>query len=147
MGLRIIITPDDMEWAAGSVRAARTLFPRICPHGITTYKPREEPAQFQEHDLHEVVISRYWLSHFQHAERFSRSHSSYGCKHFAEEWAGQYVSNGALIVAAVGLGIDQKAADSYGTANTILALKYSSWPDGTRYRHFEPGIESVEVLG
>jgi hypothetical protein len=147
MGLRIVITPADLAWAADAVASAKERFPGFSPHGITTYQPGEITGEFGPVHLQEVVISRAWLSHFQHAEKLNRRHSSYGCKHFAEEWAGQYVCNGALIAAAEGLKIFQWAADSHGTANTVLALKYSSWPDGTRYRHFEPGVESVEVQG
>lgn len=37
--------------------------------------------------------------------------TSYGMKHSAERWAGQYISNGALIVAALREGFDVKPVD------------------------------------
>ena len=45
---------------------------------------------------------------------------SYGLKHKAEEWAGEYISNGALIAAAIHLGIRyERDKDS---PNVVLAV-------------------------
>lgn len=144
MAERIVITPADLDWARSAVDTARLLFPRHCAHGINTYRPDSELGVFDE-ELDQVVISRHWLEHFQHAGRPNPNHTSYGCKHFAENWSGRYVCNGALIAAAAGLGIDQKATD-LGSPNTLLAIKYSSWTKGISWHWGTPAIESVERL-
>ena len=146
MGLRIAVTPADLAWAAEAVDIAKGLFPNFCSEGIDTGFPEHGRHPFSHDHLVEVVIGRLWLEHFQRAERCNRNHSSYGCKHFAERWAGHYVSNAAFIAAAAGLGIVQKPC-SLGSPNTVLAIKYSDWPQGCCYPHNKPGIESVEVQG
>ena len=143
MALRLIITPAELAWAKQAVEQAREVFPRFCTHGATTCRWKDEP-NFDEHHLEGVVISRLWLQHFELTQNISRRHSSYGCKHFAENWAGRYVPNGALIAAAAGLGIKQKTCD-LGSPNTLLAIKYSSWPKGISWDSCSPGIDSVEV--
>jgi hypothetical protein len=146
MGLRILISPADLAWATEAVDKARWSFPRFCSEGVDTGFPGHGRHPFSDDRLVEVVISRLWLEHFQRAERCNRKHSSYGCKHFAERWAGHYVSNAAFVAAAAGLGIGQRPG-SVGSPNTVLAIKYSSWPQGCRYSHNKPDIESVEVQG
>ena len=39
---------------------------------------------------------------------FNRRQGSYGLKHTAEKWAGAYISNGALIAAALALGYEAR---------------------------------------
>lgn len=143
MGLRLIITPAEIEWARDAVQRAREQFPRFCSHGATTYRWKDTPIF--DCCFEEVVISKLWLEHFEHAKNVSRRHSSYGCKHFAENWAGRYVANGALIAAAAGLGITQKPCD-VGSPNTVLAIKYNSWPKGISWSSLNPAIDSVEVV-
>ena len=128
MGLTLVITTEDIEWAKNSVERAKLLFPRFCSHGTNTYLGEGEP-KFEDRYLDGVVISREWLKHFERTKGLTKTHGSYGCKHFAEKWAGQYVCNGALIAAAVGLGIKQRI-DRPTSCNTLLAIKYSSWSKG-----------------
>ena len=143
MGLRIVITPAELVWAKEAVQQAREQFPRFCSHGANTYSWNDTP-RFEDNQLEEVVISKLWLEHFARTKHVSRNHSSYGCKHFAENWAGRYVGNGALIAAATGLGIKQKTCDLF-SPNTRLAIKYSSWPQGITWDCLRSGIDSVEV--
>ena len=95
-------------------------------------------------ELLEEGISKLWLEHFELTKNVSRQHSSYKCKHFAENWAGCCVGNGALIAAAAGLGITQKTCDP-GSSNTVLAIKYSFWPQCISWKALKPGLDSVEV--
>lgn len=145
MGFHIIITPADLAWAKDAVRKAKLLFPYFCSEGINTGFPEQGRHPFRDSDLEEVVLSRLWLEHYDHAAHINRRSSSYRCKHHAENWAGRYISNAALIAAAAGLGITQKSCQPYRGPNTYLAIKYSSWPKGLRYSTSKPGIESVEV--
>ena len=144
MGLQLIITPAELVWAEEAVQQAREQFPRFCSHGATTYSWKDTPC-FDDNHLEEVVISKLWLEHFELTKNVSRKHSSYGCKHFAENWAGRYVSNGALIAAAAGLGITQKTCD-LGSPNTLLAVKYSSWSKGISWNAIKPGLDLVGVI-
>lgn len=140
MGLTLVITTEDIEWAKDSVERAKLLFPRFCSHGANTYLGKGEP-KFEDSYLDGVVISREWLKHFERTKSPTKTHGSYGCKHFAEKWAGQYVCNGALIAAAAGLGIKQRI-DSAFSPNTLLAIKYSSWSKG---RGWDLGRESSSL--
>lgn len=45
-----------------------------------------------------------WLTQIPRTKRPNRSFDSYFAKHAAERWAGAYVSNGALIAAALFIG-------------------------------------------
>jgi len=128
MGLTLVITTEDIEWAKDSVERAKLLFPRFCSHGTNTYLGKGKP-KFEDRYLDGVVISREWLKHFERTKGPTKTHGSYGCKHFAEKWASQYVCNGALIAAAAGLGIEQRIDCAFG-CNTLLAIKYSSWSKG-----------------
>lgn len=49
--------------------------------------------------------------------------SSYGLKHAAEEWAGEYISNGALITAAIEMGLGTKYLPHYGPNVGIAVSK------------------------
>lgn len=128
MGLTLVITKEDIEWAKASVEKAKSIFPRFCSHGADTYLGKGEP-EFEDRYLDGVVICREWLKHFEQTKHPTKTHGSYGCKHFAEKWAGKYVCNGALIAAAVGLGIKQRLDDGF-SPNTLLAIKYNSWSKG-----------------
>ena len=142
MAIKLIITPAELVWAEEAVQMAKEQFPRFCRHGATTYRWKDIP-RFDDDGLEEVVISKLWLEHFELTKNVSRQHSSYGCKHFTENWAGTYVANGSLIAAAAGLGITQKTCD-FGSPNTVLAIKYSSWPKGISW-DINSGLASVEV--
>lgn len=144
MGLILSITKDDIEWAEEAVENARKLFPRFCSHGIQPYE-YHDPLVFEDEYLEGVVICKYWLKHFKAAASINRSYSSYGCKHFVEHWAGQYVCNGAFIAAAAGTSIKQ--APVYGgSPNTFLAIKYSSWKGGSGWETRYEGLQLQGVV-
>lgn len=52
--------------------------------------------------LAEVDLCERWLSEGQDLDK----RNSYGLKHEVENWADAYISNGALIAAALGLGYE-----------------------------------------
>ena len=54
--------------------------------------------------------------------------SSYWMKHVAEDWAGNYVSNGALIAAALMLGIVVVRVDRHVSRLAVAAP--ARWPEG-----------------
>jgi hypothetical protein len=129
MGLRLLITPADREWALNAVSEASSQFKSFCAHGLQPYDYREAPEPFPEKYISGIIISRIWLRHFKKSKGINRAHSSYGLKHVAENWSGKYVCNGALIAAAAGLGIQQIPVFP-DSPNTYLAISYGSWKHG-----------------
>jgi hypothetical protein len=68
-----------------------------------------------------------WLNHIP--RRKSVNLGSYGLKHQAERWGGAYVSNGALIAAAIHLGF--KVERVRGTPNALINVAgRTKWPAG-----------------
>ena len=67
-------------------------------------------AWHADRDLREQVqhAMRFLREHARPRESFNRRHGSYGLKHMAEKWAGAYISNGALIAAALSLGYEAR---------------------------------------
>lgn len=79
----------------------------------------------------EIDICRQWLCRATAAQ--PPQFSSFWVKHVVENWAGQKISNGALIVAAYQAGFEiEKPADEAG-ANVTLGL------DATDLREFDCG--------
>ena len=58
--------------------------------------------------LAEVALCEQWLSEGQDLN----DRSSYGLKHDVENWPDTYISNGALIAAALGMGYKYEVAGS-----------------------------------
>jgi len=57
----------------------------------------------------QVEICKLWLRlYITPRKTFNARHGSYGLKHYVEEWAGEYVANGAFIQAAIELGYKYK---------------------------------------
>jgi len=144
MGLSLIITNDDIQWAREAVDKARMLFPFFCSHGAYPYD-HEDPLVFEDEYLEGVVISREWLDHFEVAKNLNKTYGSYGCKHFAEYWSREYVCNGSLIAAAAGIGIRQELTYD-ASPNTFLAIKYNSWKPGRGWDNRYRGPRLKEVI-
>jgi hypothetical protein len=71
-----------------------------------------------------------WLVQVPVRSSINRSHGSYGLKHAAEAWSGDYVSNGALIAAALHLGLRMEPIA--GTPNAYFNVAApSKWPRAT----------------
>jgi hypothetical protein len=84
-----------------------------------------EPNKWNDkYYLDQIYRSRYWLSQLETITTFNRNHSSYGLKHYCEDWwkqiahkfnaksrHGGYICNGSLIVAGLSLG--WKFSDTY----------------------------------
>jgi hypothetical protein len=52
----------------------------------------------------EIVVAEAWLRGMTHTAKINTAYTSYGLKHMVERWSGDYVCNGAFIMAAVRLG-------------------------------------------
>lgn len=123
--------PAHLSEAAKLLNAAFTMEPRLRPNGIAykagdvnapaLAKAREEMSRH----LDEVAGATAWLRNQRRSDTYNELSTSYGFKHQAEEWSKKhggapYISNGALIAAALGLGF--KLRHVRGTLNIELAL-------------------------
>lgn len=121
----IIVTPEDLAWARGAALAAKRLFPGFCREGVSFGCDRNR-TPWEESSLPQVVVARHWLEIQDHTKTPIRN--SYNLKHYAENWAGFYVSNAALIAAAAGLGVNQKLQDQT-SPNTLVAISKRFLPN------------------
>ena len=82
------------------------LYPDLRPFGFGGYKGDVEPiSTWYEAEAHDQIDSAAtWLNECTRTRYASRKQNSYGYKHEAERWQNTYISNGALIAAAVILG-------------------------------------------
>lgn len=87
----------------------------VSAHGIQW--PKSTPCDVPP-DPREVEICRTFLARCERVAHPQRG--SYGFKHVIQSWAGEYVSNGALIRAALDLGIE--CVVQRGNPNAILAV-------------------------
>ena len=84
---------------------------------------------------HEIALCEKWLYEFaQPQKRFNERFSSYGLKHQVEKWAGEYVSNGALIFAALSLKFPVKVIDE--GPNAIFGIKLFTPEE--KWKHIRP---------
>jgi hypothetical protein len=92
------------------------------------------------HDQFERAVA--WLRLVPKVQTPRRS--SYYLKHAAERWAGAYVSNGALIAAAVHLGFPIERSPSHINANIGVTTLERRWPGRDSARSRAPlGIEQA----
>lgn len=74
--------------------------------------------------LAEVALCEQWLIEGQNLD----DRGSYGLKHDVENWADAYISNGALIAAALGLGYEYVVSGP----NVVLSVASTRTPHGPR---------------
>lgn len=110
------------------VRRAIQREPRLTYFGLGVFdeknkRPTEIKREFGHWRAHllsplglaEVALCAQWLR----TEGAVDARNSYGLKHDVENWADVYVSNGALIAAALGLGFEYERAGP----NVVLAAR------------------------
>ena len=79
-------------------------------------------SQGQVPEEAQVESARKWLREMTHVSpRINRNRTSYGWKHVAEKYTGNYISNGALIQAA--LLENLKVQHAKGTPNAFINIK------------------------
>lgn len=96
------------------VDKALSIYPKLKRHGLNTYSddPAKDSDLYSDEFLDEVETCARWLEKQTKIKTVNRKHTSYGYKHSVERWVDsysdvhQYISNGAVIAAAVGLGFD-----------------------------------------
>lgn len=98
--------------AEEAVKAALKRFPSLNSSGI------DGPDGSGPISVDEVVDATRWLAQVGRTKKaHARYGDSYGLKHEAERWARRYISNGAFIAAAVGLGFQVVPTGRNGLIN------------------------------
>lgn len=84
-------------------------------------------AELQSDGISYFIRAVEWLRHIP--RRKTVSLGSYWLKHQAERWAGDYISNGALIAAAIHLGF--RVERIFETPNALINVAgRTKWPSG-----------------
>jgi hypothetical protein len=123
------IAAEQLAEAHEAIAVARKRYPTLVPNGFA--QPRHilgyDDRPGDKHDPREVATAIAYLGRC--ARTRSANYNSYGLKHGAEDWGDRndmspYVSNGALIVAAVYLGL--KVVPDPGTPNAAIGVSSRS---------------------
>lgn len=111
MATAALITPAERDWA----RSARAAHPLMTPYGFTAGPDNQWAADLSDQHLDEIAIARRWLQSVDwRSTADSSCIGSYKAKHQAENWARcqgfkpYYIREGALLLAAVNLGVPLK---------------------------------------
>lgn len=93
------------EAARKLVDTAIQRIPNLTPRGVGM-SDTKRADMYKDSFLQMVSICAEWVKECKVRKTFNKNHSSYGYKHIVEELRESYISNGAFIAAAVGLGLD-----------------------------------------
>lgn len=119
-------------------------FPIVGRHGLE-WGPSEGG---QEIERDEIERSKLLLERCEKSPRINASSpESYGAKHVAEYLTGNYIPNGALIVAALEMGIEVKPVGR-GSPNVLLGLGKKSYLEFARLRNDKSaeGMLAIDAL-
>lgn len=118
MATTALITATERDWA----RAARAAHPLMTPYGFTAGPDNQWAAELSDEHLDEIAIACRWLQALEwRSTADSSCIGSYAAKHQAENWARRqgfersYVREGALLLAAVTLGVPLKRYGHWGS--------------------------------
>ncbi|WP_216918793.1 hypothetical protein [Synechococcus sp. CCAP 1479/9] len=138
------ITAVELAWARSAWAAAKQAHPELTSYGFG--KPREYDDRWrngltEDGDL-SIVRSARWLQGIETIKHpSSRIGCSYRLKHVAEDWAGGYVMEGGLIVAAIALHVPMRRFTGRDAWGVYLALSSKS----IRRREAEP-VQDLSLL-
>lgn len=107
-----------------------------------TDEKHEEYRQIDDEFLLEFVLCTEWLRRTKSRKTINKVVTSYGIKHMAESDVGHYVSNGALLCAAIFLRVDL-ARDWRLGPNAWLAI---SIPKRWSNQDFEALSKKIQLL-
>ena len=94
-------------------------FPYLTCNGFS--RPKDPLEMFSDGTLNQFEIAKAWLSMCDRRKTVNRNNSSYGYKHMVEDWAGTYISNGAMIAAAIAMDIKVEPCH-YASLNAYFAI-------------------------
>jgi hypothetical protein len=135
-----MMSEKDACWAASLIHSVLEREPDLTWLGYRGGFDRSENFVFETERARTLKRSRHLCGEVFRAIKYldvipancrhrMRVRSSYGLKHFAENWAGDYVSNGAMIIAALHRGFPVKPAR--GSLNAMIGSAERScfdWP-------------------
>ena len=106
------ISPAEIEWA----RAVRAQHPKLTSYGFWTPSPYENQwrSRLTKQQLEMVAVCRRWLEAVGwKSTADTRCPGSYQAKHWVENWPDhpgrhRYIHEGALLLAALGLGVPMR---------------------------------------
>lgn len=129
--------------AKAGIRRAMDMEPTLTHFGLGVFRDRkqtreEREAEFAENRAallddrvaEEFVRAAEFLSRFGRRKTINTKRGSYGLKHDAERYAGDYVANGTLIAAALALG---------------FAAKPTHWDSPNAYFNISSKIQNAEA--
>jgi hypothetical protein len=131
-------------FAEAGVRRAMDLEPELSGFGYRVSRDRGETAEQAEarflenraemlgkQSVDEFIRASEFLSKFGRRKSLNRKRTSYGLKHDAERAAGDYVSNGMLIAAALAMGFSAERTHA-GSPNAYFNISSKENSSGGR---------------
>lgn len=113
--------PEEVNALIAKANARDGLAEAMMTLGLGGFGLTEHPI-----DQEEVALAKIFLSKLEKTTSVNRRcRGSYGLKHDAERYAGNYISNGALIAAAVELGF--RVSPIAESPNAYLGYTTKSW--------------------
>jgi hypothetical protein len=99
----------ELEWAAQSYEAVKAIRPEITSYGLGKPKRYENAwaLGIDDRSKRMIVMAARWFDG-QKPVRVTSDFPSYYAKHIAENWACDYIYEGAFIVAAIAMGFPFK---------------------------------------
>jgi hypothetical protein len=138
--------------AAKAMAAALEQQPELCRCGFYHYQrasnmspadykvffQQEREALLEAAALQQFRLARLWLRQFPKSGRFHPGSGSYSLKHLCEQEVGLYITNGALIAAAVAEKFSLQRVS--GTPNCLIAVSLIDKLPGLELR-----LQALEV--
>lgn len=118
--------PSNPWTQRATLAQVRNAMPLLTANGLGngTTQPQIDPEEFE--------AACAWLIAHTSWSKSAKYFSSYHLKHCAERWAGRYVSNGALMAAAIALGIEFKHCEDPASPNLLFKLHIRATPRNLR---------------
>lgn len=117
---------QDLSNARRQMRKCLKKCPGLTPNGMAVVRYCDTSEDMLKDDLlMQFLLCKEWLERCQVIKTINHRHSSYGYKHFVENWASRYISNGAFIAAAIALNIPMQPIHPT-SLNVSLAISEKS---------------------
>ena len=99
----------ELKWAAQAYEAVKAIHPEITSYGLGKPKSYENAWELGIDDRSKrmIVLAARWFDG-QKPVRATSNFYSYATKHIVENWACDYIYEGAFIVAAIAMGFPFK---------------------------------------
>lgn len=119
------LTKINKKWCETALKKAKAIYKNINLNGIAKSKPEYDFDLNCPFVQTQILKAKNFLSHQQKRKTINLDRTSYGLKHIAEKWKDpqfpdcSYISNGAFIVAAIGLGFETKQVTNFNACINI----------------------------